>query len=417
MSDLRTFPTLTTAERDRRWELARTFMREQGLDALLGVGTSSTFRLQPYLANNSGGLGGGVVVFPLNSPPVLLGGAWDAGINFDNARRGIEPWIADTRLGFDPIGEMAEVLEERGLSKARLGVLGISPAFIPIGGATTYPQGSYLMEVLEGAEIIDVANAFGKIMLPKSPEELAIVRHAARACERAAQALVDECRVGALEPDLYGAVVNALAREGCDVSTINLLMTVKPDAMGFMGGHQWFYPNAQPRALENGDVVEAEIFAWYGGLDSQAQISVMIGEPDAGRLRLADVARRSYEAGVAQIRPGATFASVWQAMRAVILDAGCWVASPLLHSLSPVFPCGEMHAGLMEADVDASLKTPAFIPGYQDDALILEEGMVLAVEPCPALGYQKALSGGAVIVTGSGAEELNSLPLHMQVVR
>jgi hypothetical protein len=69
---------------------------------------------------------------------------------------------------------------------------------------------------------------------------------------------------------------------------------------------------------------------------------------------------------VEAIRPGVTFDSVWKPMHQVILDGGCWVASPLLHTLSPVLHVGEMHAGMMEADIDPTIKTPAFIPGYHD---------------------------------------------------
>ncbi|MDF2538478.1 MAG: family metallopeptidase [Herbinix sp.] len=411
----RIFPTLSTTERDRRWEQTRAFMREQGLSVLVGIGGFNTNRLQPYLANISGA--GGAVVFPLDSAPVYLGSAWDVGINYDNAQRGIEPWIKDTRACFDPIGSVGEVLEERGLKKARIGVFGLTHAMIPIGGSSTFPNGSQLMEVLQGAEIVDVTTKFGLTMLKKSPEELEMVRHAAKACERAVQALVDACHVGALETDLFAAVVGALAIEGCDPSPGTLNITIKPEAMGFMGGLQWFYPQSQPQALEVGDVVEVEIFAWYGGVDSQAQASIVIGEPDAERLHLADVALRSYEAGVAQIRPGVKFSSVWKAMRQVILDEGCWVGSPILHSLSPVLLVGEMNAGLMEANVDPIFKAPAFVPGYNDEEVFLGEGMVLAVEPCVALGYKKAMAGGAVIVTRDGAEELNSLPFQMPVIR
>jgi Xaa-Pro aminopeptidase len=390
-------------------------MREQGLSALVGIGGFNTNRLQPYLANTNGA--GGAVLFPLDSEPVYFGGAWDIGINFDNERQGLEPWIKDTRVSFDPIGSLGEVLEERGLKKTRIGVFGVTASSVPIGGSSTYPEGVHLMEVLQGVDTVDVTTEFGLTMLKKSTEELALVRQAAKACESAAQALVDECHVGALVTDLYAAVVGALIREGCNPSPIDLLMTVESEAMGFMAGHQWFYPQRQPKALEIGDVVVAEIFAWYGGQDSQAQITIVIGEPDAERLHLADVSRRAYEAGVAQIRPGVKFTSVWKAMREVILDGGCWAASPVTHSLSPVLLVGEMNAGLMEANVDPRFKAPAFVPGYNDEELVIEEGMVLAIEPCSALGYKKGLLGGAVIVTHDGSEELNSLTLHMQVAR
>jgi hypothetical protein len=96
--------------------------------------------------------------------------------------------------------------------------------------------------------------------------------------------------------------------------------------------------------------------------------------------------------------------------------AAAGLQAPLLHTLSPVLHVGEMHPGMMEADIDPTIKTPPFIPGYHDEEFRLAEGMTLAVEPCPALGYKKGLLGGAVLVTVDGAEELNALSTRMQSV-
>lgn len=410
----RVFPMLSTAEKERRWSQTRKFMREKGLGALIGIGGFNTNRLQPYLTNTGAD---GIIVFPLESEPVYFGGGWDIGMNFDNARRGIVPWVKDTRVTMDPVDAARKLVSERGLEASRIGIFGLSNASTPIGGTAGFPEGKHFMEVFQEIDLADVTTEYGLTMLKKSKEEQAMVRHAAKACERAVQALIDECCVGALEPDLYAAVLNALAREGCDVTPINILMTVEPEAMGFVCGHQWFYPRRPPKSLETGDVVQAEIFAWYGGQDCQAQVSISIGEPDRERLHIADTTRRAYEAGVSQIRPGNTFSSVWKAMRQIIVDNGCWAASPVAHSLSPVLLVGEMNAGLMEADVDQCFKAPAFVPGYNDENLILEEGMVLAIEPCVAKGYKKVLSGGAVLVTADGAEELHTLSPHFHIIR
>lgn len=407
----RTFPTLSFAERDRRWEMTRAFLEEHDLSALVGLGSNGPFLLQSYLANDPGG----IVLFPRSGAPIRLGGVWDGGAKFDNLRRGLPAWIEDSRLSMDPVSALGEALDALGIKGRRIGVLGISANFIPIGGTVSYPQGQRLMQALAANEVVDISVEYGLAMLPKSAEELALSRHAANACERAAETLVEVCKVGVLESDIYSAVVGTLSAEGCDISFFNMMMTVEPEAMGFMGGHQWFYPRRAPKPLENGDVVVTELFALYGGIDSQAQATVCIGEASPDHLLLADVSRRAYEAAVARIKPGATFTSVWQAMREVILDAGCWVASPLAHSLAPVILAGELHAGMLAADIEPSLKTPPFVPGFNDESFTLSEGMILAVEPCAALGHRKFQMGGAVLVTSDGAEELNAFPLRLHV--
>ena len=412
MPTVETFPMLSTAERDRRWDLARRFIKEQGLSALVVAAAEGPFRMQPYLANTSTG----TILFPADSPPVWLGGMFDAGKKFSDAGRGIEPWIEDTRIVGDPLAALAELVAERGLNGTRIGVLGISSSMIPIGGTVTYPYGARFAEVLAGAELADISNEFGMAIMPRSPEEVELVRHAARACEEATKALIAVAGVGTLESDLYAEVIGAFARAGAHATEPQLLMTVEPEAMDFLAGPHWFFPRRQPRRLVEGDVIEAEMFCWYGGLDSQAQVMITIGEPSAEHRRLAAIARASYEAGVEAIRPGAKFDSVWQAMRAVILDAGYWAASPLLHTLSPVLNVGELHGGMAEADVAPSLKTPAFIPNFHDPEFTIAEGMTLAVEPCAALGHKKALMGGAVLVTADGAEELNSVTTRMHSV-
>src|SRR5207244_4325502 len=111
MPKVETFPTLSTGERDRRWALTRDFLRDEGLSALIVAGDSGPFRMQPYLANTTRG----AILFPLDSPPVALAGWFDSGRFFENARRGIEPWIEDSRIIFDTVSDLAMLVGERGL--------------------------------------------------------------------------------------------------------------------------------------------------------------------------------------------------------------------------------------------------------------------------------------------------------------
>jgi len=46
-----TYPTLSLAERDRRWALVRNFLQEQDIDCLLIAGLNDRFTLDRYLTN------------------------------------------------------------------------------------------------------------------------------------------------------------------------------------------------------------------------------------------------------------------------------------------------------------------------------------------------------------------------------
>jgi Xaa-Pro aminopeptidase len=133
--------------------------------------------------------------------------------------------------------------------------------------------------------------------------------------------------------------------------------------------------------------------------------------------RLEIVARESYEAGLAAVKPGVTFATVVQAMEKPIAAAGCWSKTPLLHTLTfgstgftPVNR--EQLMGTREEPIEGAAR-----PGIRRGELMLQEGMGLELEPNACLGMVRVNIGAGVLVTSRGAEELNSLATRVQHVR
>ena len=172
-----------------------------------------------------------------------------------------------------------------------------------------------------------------------------------------------------------------------------------------------------PRVLEAGDLVQAEIHTVYGGQEGQVNMSVALDPVDDVVRRLEDVARASYEAGLAALRPGVTFASVVHAMEEPIAKAGCWSKTPLLHTLTfgstgftPVNR--EQLAGTREEAIEGGAT-----PGIRRGELVLTEGMGLELEPNACLGMVRVNIGAGVLVTANGAEELNDLPTRVRHVR
>jgi Xaa-Pro aminopeptidase len=151
----------------------------------------------------------------------------------------------------------------------------------------------------------------------------------------------------------------------------------------------------------------------YGGVETQQQMMIAIGPVDPQWRELEDVARRSYDAGLAALKPGATFTELCNAMAVPLQEAGCWHLSPLVHGVSPAYLLGTLHGGAEKffADQYPWLRT---LPPVTD--AVLAEGMLFAFEPNACRGRTRVNIGGTVAVGRSGPEELNSFPCRMHVV-
>ncbi len=114
-------PVLSLKERDRRWSGLRRLMRERGIDAIVVGSFQGRERLESYLIDD---FLDSNVVLPLDGEPVLL--AFSTGRlsrMLESASRGATPWVGDWRVGFGG-AKVAGVLQEKGLAKGRIGIVG-----------------------------------------------------------------------------------------------------------------------------------------------------------------------------------------------------------------------------------------------------------------------------------------------------
>jgi Xaa-Pro aminopeptidase len=407
-------PQLTLAERDRRYTGLRALMEKQGFDAIVVGSFQGRERLESYLIDD---FLDAVVVLPLRSEPVLLafGGSRISRI-FESQRRGQDVWVTDVRLGAGG-ARVAEVLKERGLARGRIGLVGFGPTapgeaegLLPLGFHTN------LVKALPDATIGDFTLAFTDFMLVKSAEEIALLRFAARVSEEACKVMMTVARPGVSEAEVYADTVREIHRWGCDLRYPFFSLQSGKDNIGW-GVPRWSIRAEPPRVLEVGDLVQAEIHTCYGGQEGQVNFSVALDPVDDVVHRLEAVARASYEAGLAAVKPGVTFASIVQAMERPIAAAGCWSKTPLAHTLTfgstgftPVNR--EQLVGTREEAIEGSAR-----PGIRRGELVLQEGMGLELEPNACLGLVRVNIGSGALVTSRGAEELNSLATRVQHVR
>ncbi|MGF6885666.1 Xaa-Pro aminopeptidase [Nocardia sp. GAS34] len=174
----------------------------------------------------------------------------------------------------------------------------------------------------------------------------------------------------------------------------------------------WSYRPQAPRIIEDGDVILAEVFCQFGMRETQHQVAIAVGEVHPDIETAAQVARASYDAGLAMLRPGNTFGQVVDAMKAPLDAAGGWNIHPLVHGMNPYGTVCGFGQGMRKLPEAAEYGLLAEVPTIGTD-LPLAEGMTFAFEPNCVIGGRLANIGGTVVVGANGAVELNSLTTNL----
>jgi len=347
------------------------------------------------------------VIFPLEGDPVVI--TW-AHLRVMRARwsqeRGNKLWVDDYRVGTSGTA-VAEVIREKGLAEASLGVVGLaSQAPTEIYGAIPANFWEELTAALPKAQWEDISEEFSHLMLVKSDEELAQVRYAAGAAEAACKAIIDVTAPGVGEEVVFAEATREMLRHGIGLRYPTIVMNSGPHTLSW-GPPRWTTSGEAPRVLARGDLMQAELMPLCGNQEVQVQMTVALDPLDDTNLKCERVARASYEAGIRALKPGISFADLVAAMEEPLKSAGCWGYTPLVHSLAPHFLMGRTAVNQDQAKLDVRF---AGANTARARHAVLEPGMVLAFEPNACIGQHRVNLGGTVIVTATGCEELNHIP-------
>jgi Xaa-Pro aminopeptidase len=411
------WPGLSEKERDRRWTRVREMMKSNGLECMLVFGLKGREWFDHYITNDRSG---GVVIFPAEGEIVHL--TWhpqDLVGHMEGTLRGEASWIDDVRVGANGTG-VVEVLKEKGFDRAQIGVVGIKIwGAGEMEGYVPYTTWSFILEKLPGITFHEMSYAFVKLVSVKSEEELALVRRAAAIGEVAAATMLEVTRPGIGENEIYAAVMNQLYLNGAmgnaSPYVSPMILHSGPDNPSW-GAPMWLFRGQKPRTVQKGDLVQAEIFPRYGGMEAQLQMSIAISPVDPVNRKCAEISRQSYEAGLQSLRPGKKFGEVVEAMEKPLKKAGAWYLTPLIHSQIPLTWCSGMGVGIENL--------PGFVERYKWSGnrpilgadQVIEANTLWEFEPNVCFGRHRVNIGGIVLVTERGAQSLNTLPTEMRVV-
>ena len=285
---------------------------------------------------------------------------------------------ADVRwAGPRPMATAIEELDQRGARGARVGVM---------GGLGYRPYAA----LAEFASAVPLDDAYTRLRLRKSAEELEWLRTACGYTDDAVRAVHEQAGPGTDERELGNLAERAYVGRG-GTTHIHFFGATPMTEPTQCVPAQW--PAA--RALERGDVLSCEISASHWDYTGQVLRTFTVADDPPPLYReLHDAADAAFDAIFASVRPGATAAELVEAS-AVIADAGFTTYDDIVHGyvggyLPPVL--GDTSRPLEE------------VPEFT-----LEEGMTMVIQPNVITKDERAgvQTGELILVSADGAQRLH----------
>lgn len=394
----------SAGEMARRWTLARRLMAEHDLEALLVFGNSGANRhnqANVFWLSNHLDLHHSYLLAPRaeSTEAALYTGLFN---HVPNARQ-----MSDVPLvewgGYHPVETVAGRLRAVGLTRGRLGLVGVNAKF---GMGMPYLHFQRLSALLPDLQPVDVTAEFARLREIKSPEEIGWLRKAAEFTDRTIYALRDQIRVGMPEFALPAIIEGAYRADG-GLPHIAFLRSMSMHAPDGCVPAQ----NPSHRKIERGDVILTEISASYWGYTGQIHRPLFVGaDPTPPWRRLWEAAHLAFERLCAAIRPGA---SERDAVRAasVIGEMGYAIYDDLIHGYGV-----DIHPPLI--DRACSRYWPWDESRPAPEGRRFEADMAVVIQPNPITPDERAglQLGALTIVTEEGAVPLQAVPLEPIII-
>jgi Xaa-Pro dipeptidase len=392
--------SFTPAEMARRWGLARRLMDRHDLAALLLFGNSGVNRhnqANVFWLSNHLDLHHCYLLAPRDEAvePALYTGL---GNHVPDARR-IAAVPTVEWGGHDPAATVAARLRATGITRGRLGIVGVNATF---GMGMPWQHHAALRRALPDLELVDVTADLAGLRAVKSEEELGWLRRAAEYTDRAVEALRAEVRPGIPEYALLGIVEGAYRSDGGlpHIAFVRSMPMAEPN--GCLPAQ-----NPSGRRLGEGDVIITEISASYWGYSGQLHRPVFVrAEPTPAWQRLFDTALDAYRGIVDAMRSGSCEADVIRAA-SVIGERGYAIYDDLVHGYGV-----DIHPPVIDRSCcrfwpwDPARPAPEGRRFQRDMAVVVQPN---PITPDERMGLQL---GALTVVTDGGAQALHRVPFE-----
>jgi Xaa-Pro aminopeptidase len=171
-----------------------------------------------------------------------------------------------------------------------------------------------LAAALDPAQIVEAGHTMSALRRVKSGDEIAALRAAASAADRAMLAITAERLSGRTEVEVARHIRELLLEKGHDTAEFAIVAS-GPNAAS---------PHHVPgdRVITEGDAIVLDIGGTVDGYCSDTSRTAFVGEPPAEFAALYEVLRRAQQAACDAVRPGLSGAELDAVARDVIAEAG-----------------------------------------------------------------------------------------------
>ena len=226
-------------------------------------------------------------------------------------------WISDIRpfkeFVTSPIAVVADVLEELGLARGKIGI------------ELDYLAGTYLDALRERLPDIAVSSCtgtFAQARMIKTARELELLAKAYRATEKALLATYATIREGETEKSMANRLADSIMHSGADLVAY----------LHINAGPNTGYPHMAPGdyGVKRGDIVKADVGGWYHEYITNVGRTAKLGAPNAEDLSYWQRLRAIHHEIIGMLRPGNTGRQLFE--RATVLHKQADLPFPYAHN-------------------------------------------------------------------------------------
>jgi len=284
--------------------------------------------------------------------------------------------IAVTEVGTSPApAQLADQIKQRGFHRV-------------VFDATNRENEDNLRSQLPGVELTFDGLWGPKLRRTKEPDEIALMREAARISDIGMIAAFATARPGVSGRTIAAASASAMLEAGAEDASLQV--AVGP-ATAYMGTGDWVY---QPRrVIEDGDMILVDMAIKYHGYLGDQTRTAIVGKGSAAQRELIDTVQKAYRDTVAAMRAGAGSPELYR-ITTDLMESKGWRKN---------FPHHVSHGLGLGGDL------PRVAEGSDD---VLQIGDAFSCEPgvyIPGIGG--ARFENMLILTEQGIEELTKSPV------
>lgn len=384
----------TAAEYQRRLTGLRALMAPNNIDAVLLTTESNHRYFTGHVTHRWTHKYTGIfALLPRQGEPILIVTPMEASMCAEDS------WIETIRTfpamhvrqGVDAI---VEAVRELDLDRSRIGTElgGIDWMRIP------FDDFGQLRGELAGVEFVDASALMWKMRARKSAEEVAVIRQAVSITDQAYEVLFSQIKPGMTEREVHRLLVLEHINRGAELPGS---ITMSPFIPGFERISDRTLRRCTDRTLTPGELITQDAGGVYRGYWSDYTRMYALERASDAHRELYRVVHECLQAAIAATRPGAAIADLVRASNAVLHKRGYAEYAEKVDGIG--------HA------IGLDVIEPPFI-AFEND-VVLEEGMILTIEPGLFAEGAFLMLEEDVLVAAEGAEVLSApAPVELPVL-